>query len=98
MAAAWVQTLGNLSLRCTGWAPGVPKEIAKVARELPSVGGKGPVPFAPLTGNMVLLVMLHHIAAANEAAGESESNPDVLVFSTGKKGKRKKAPPPPPSA
>ena len=55
---------GKLTLQHTGWAPAVLKEFSKVAKELPPVGGKGPVPFAPLTGNMVPVVMLHHIAIA----------------------------------
>ena len=59
MATSWVETPGNLTLRRTGWAPAVLKHFAKVARDLPPVGGKGLVPFAPLTGNMVPLVMLH---------------------------------------
>ena len=47
MALAWVQTPGNPSLRRMGWAPTMLKQIAKVARELRPVGGKGLVPFAP---------------------------------------------------
>ena len=59
MAAAWVATPGSLTLRRMGRAPAVLKEFVKVATELPPVGGKGPVPCAPLTGNMFPLVMLH---------------------------------------
>ena len=66
-----------------------------MARELPPVGGKGLVPFARLTGNMVTLLMLRHIAIVSEGKGESEGelDPDVPVSSTGLKGKRKGAPP-----
>ena len=94
-AASWVATPGNLTLRRTGWAPAVLKEFTKVARELPPVGGKGLVPFAHLTGNMVPLLMLRHIAIMGEGKGESEGefDPDVPVSSTGLKGKRKGAPP-----
>ena len=58
---------GNISLKRTGWGHAVLNEFQKVATELPHVGGKGPVPFAPLTENMVSLVMLHQIATAKEA-------------------------------
>ena len=97
MAASWVATPGNLTLRRTGWAPAGLKEFAKVAKELPPVRGKGAVPFAPLMGNMVPLVMLHQIAIVGEGKGESEgeSDPDVPMSSTGVRGKRKGAPPPP---
>ena len=63
-AASKVKLPGNVGLRHTGWAPTLLKEFAKVAEELPPVGGKGPVPFAPLTQNMVPLVVLHEIATA----------------------------------
>ena len=63
-ASSWVVTTGNLTLRRTGWAPTVLKEFAKVAKELPPMGGKGPLPFAPLTGNMFPLVMLCCFASA----------------------------------
>ena len=68
------------------------KEITKVARELPPVGGQGPVPFAPFTGNMVPLVMLHRIATAKDPKRESELDLDVRACSIGVKGKRKGAP------
>ena len=90
-ATAWVQTPGNITLRCTGWGPAMLKEIWKVARDLPPVGGKGLVPFAPLAGNMVPLVMLHQIATAKEAESKSESVHDGPVASTGVQGKSKRA-------
>ena len=98
-AAAWVQTPGNVTLRRTGWGPAVLKKIQKVATKLPPVGGKGPVSFAPLTGNMVPLVMLHQLAPAKEVESEAapvpepqsfEYDPDALVSSTGVKCKRKR--------
>ena len=95
MVTAWVQTPRNLSLRRTGWAPSVVKDITKVAGELPGCVGKGPVPFAPLTGNNVPAVMLHQITTSKQAECESESDPGVSVSSTGVKGKRKGAPPSP---
>ena len=63
-APSWVKVPGNIALRRTGWAPSVRKEFAKVAEEVPPVRGKGPVPFAPIIGNMVPLVVLHQIAPA----------------------------------
>ena len=57
--ASWVKVPGNMKHWRTGWAPSVLKEIAKVAEELPPVGA-----FAPLTGNMVPLVVLHQVANA----------------------------------
>ena len=73
------------------------KEFAKVPRQLLPMGGKGPVPFAPLMANMVPPVMLHQIAIVGAGKGESEGecDPDVPVFGTGMKGKRQGAPPPP---
>ena len=64
MAASWVATPGTW-----GYAPAMLKEFAKVSKELPPVGGKVPVPFATLTGNMV---MLHQITIVGEHKGESE--------------------------
>ena len=58
-------------------------------------GGKGRVPFAPLTGNMLPPLMLHHIATAKEAEDESECDLDVTLSSTRVKGKRKGASLPP---
>ena len=71
-AAPWMQTTGNITLRRTGWGPSVLKEIQKVARDLPPVGGKGPVPFAPLTGNIVAvgLVCTHIVHIILELAKE----------------------------
>ena len=62
-AASLVAVPGNLALRRIRLAPTLLKS-AKVAEELPRVGGKGPAPFAPLTGNVVPLVALHHIATS----------------------------------
>ena len=39
-AASWVATPGNVALGRTGWASIVLKEFAKVAMELPRVGGQ----------------------------------------------------------
>ena len=52
------QCLGTLPSG-TAWGPVVLKEIQKVAPNMLPVGGKGPVPFAPITRNMGPLVMLH---------------------------------------
>ena len=46
-----MQTPGTITLRRMGWGPAVLKEIQNVAPELPAVGGKWPIPFAPLTGH-----------------------------------------------
>ena len=61
--------------------------------DLLHVGVKWPILFASLTGNMVPVVMLHQIATAKDAESQFESDPDVLVSSTGVKGKRKRYPP-----
>ena len=63
-AASWVATPGNLALRRTGWAPTVLKKLGKVAKELPPMGGKGPVPFAPLHREHGPPARLHQIATA----------------------------------
>ena len=63
-AASRDKVPGNNALRLTVWPPSVLKEFAKVAKDLPPVGGKGPGPFAPLRGINVPLVVLHQIATA----------------------------------
>ena len=70
--------------------------------------GKGLVSFPILTGNMVLLVMLHHIANVKEAephtplpepqCESSEIDPAAPVSSTWVQSKRKRVPAPTSSA
>ena len=97
MGTAWVPTPGNLTLLRTGWGPEVLQEIRKAAAKLPPVGGKAPVTFAPFTGNMVPVQMLHQIAIATPppktliAECESESDPHAPMSSTRVKGKSKRA-------
>ena len=64
--ASWVKAPRNMKHRRTGWDPTVLRQIAKVAQELPPFGegGAGAVPFAPLIGNIVPVVVLHQIATA----------------------------------
>ena len=60
---AWAQVKGNWKCRRTGWGPEALKEMKEVSGQLAPVGGgKGPVPFAPLSGNMVPIVVLFCIA------------------------------------
>ena len=60
---AWAQVKGNWKCRRTRWGPQALKEMKEVSRRLAPVGGgKGPVPFAPLSGNMVPIVVLFCIA------------------------------------
>ena len=60
---AWAQVKGNRKLRRTGWGPEALKDMKEVSGKLSPVGGgKGPVPFAPLSGNMVPIVVLYFIA------------------------------------
>ena len=61
-----------------------------MATDLPPLGREGPVLFAPLTGNMVPLVMLHQVTTAKEA--EAKSYPYALVSSAGVKSKTKRVP------
>ena len=50
---AWAQVKGNWKCRRTGWGPAALKEMKEVSGQLAPVGGgKGPVPFAPLSGNI----------------------------------------------
>ena len=54
---------GNWKCRRTGWGPEALKEMKEVSGQLATVGGgKGPIPFAPLSGNMVPIVVLFCIA------------------------------------
>ena len=60
---AWAQVKGNWKCRRTGWGPEALKEMKDVSEKLAPVGGgKGPVPFAPLSGNMVPIVVLYCMA------------------------------------
>ena len=60
---AWAQVKGNWKCRRTGWGPEALKEMKQVSGQLaPAGGGKGPAPFAPLSGNMVPIVVLFCIA------------------------------------
>ena len=60
---AWAQVKGNWKCRRSGWGPEALKEMKEVSGQLAPVGGgKGPVPFAPLSGNMVPIVVLFYIA------------------------------------
>ena len=60
---AWAQVKGNWKCRRTGWGPEALKEMKEVSGQFAPVGGgKGPVPFAPLSGNMVPIVVLFCIA------------------------------------
>ena len=63
-AASLVKVPGNINLWRTRCAPSALKEFAMVAEELPRVGCRGPVPFAPLTVSMVPLAVLHQVATA----------------------------------
>ena len=67
-----------------------------MATKLTTMGGRGPVPFASLMGNMVPLVMLPQTATVKDAESESksESDPDVPLSSTRVKGTRKRVPSP----
>ena len=69
---------GNWKCRRPGWGPEAVKELKDVSEKLAPVGGgKRPVPFAPLPGNMVPIVVLYCIA-----------NPDSgPVFPVAAKGK-----------
>ena len=63
--AECVKVPGHMKKRRTGRAPTCLEEFAMVAEALPpwgGGGGKGPLPFAPLTGNMVTMVVLHQLA------------------------------------
>ena len=77
---AWGQMKGNWKCRRTGWGPEALKEMKDVSEKLaPGGGGKGPVPFAPLSANVVPSVVLRCIA-----------NPDSgPVISRAGKGKGK---------
>ena len=60
---AWAQVKGNWKCRRTGWGAEALKEMTEVSGQLATVGGgKGPVPFAPFSGNMVPIVVLFCIA------------------------------------
>ena len=82
---AWAQVKGSWKCRRTGWGPAALKEMKEVSGQLAPVGGgKGPVPFAPLSGNMVPIVVLFCIA-------NPDSGPAIPVVGKGKgKGKRKR--------
>ena len=83
---AWAQVKGSWKCRRTGWGPAALKEMKEVSGQLAPVGGgKGPVPFAPLSGNMVPIVVLFCIA-------NPDSGPAIPGVGKGKgkgKGKRK---------
>ena len=81
---AWAQVKGNRNCRRTGSGPEALKEMKEVTGQLvPVGGGKGPVPFAPLSGNMVPIVVLFSIATP-------DSGPVIPGVGKGKgKGKGK---------
>ena len=63
LTVAWAQVKGNWKCRRIGWGPEALKEMKDVSKKLaPAGGGKGPVPFPPLSGNMVPIVVLYCIA------------------------------------
>ena len=95
MASTRAQTPGVLKPRRTGWGPEVPQELQKVARELPPVGGKGSVPFAPLSWNMVPLVLMHQIVIARQVEPEPEPQSPGGKGGKGGKGKGKEGKPEP---
>ena len=66
--ASWVKVPGNMKHRGTGWAPTVLRQIAKLAEELPPVGGP-----LPLTRNMVPRVVLHQMATPRPPPPQSDS-------------------------
>ena len=60
---AGARVKGNWKCRRTGCGPEALKEMKDVSEKLALVGGgKGPVPFAPLSANMVPIVVLYCIA------------------------------------
>ena len=83
---AWAQLKGNWKCRRIGWGPAALKEMKEVSGQLaPLGGGKGPVPFAPLSGNMVPIVVLFCIV-------NPDSGPTIPGVGKGKgkvKGKGK---------
>ena len=77
---ARAQVKGNWKCRRTSWGPQVLKEMKEVSGQLAPVGGgKGPVPFAALSGNMVPIVVLFCIA-------NPDSGPVIPGVGKGKEG------------